>query len=94
MDILDKIKDMPYFSRSDLIALYYDKNYINIYVSRLIKNKTIIKLKRGIYTTTKYLECQSNNDSYIEFLANHLITPSYLSESYILKKHNMCTEHT
>lgn len=94
MDILDKIKDMPYFSRSDLMALYYDKNHLNVYISRLIKNKSIVKLKRGIYTTNEYLEFNRNNDSYIEFIANHLIVPSYLSESYILKKYNVFTEHT
>ncbi|MHB8443010.1 MAG: type IV toxin-antitoxin system AbiEi family antitoxin domain-containing protein [Patescibacteria group bacterium] len=94
MDILDKIKDMTYFSRSDLMALYYDKNHLNVYISRLIKNKSIVKLKRGIYTTNEYLESHRNNDSYIEFIANHLIAPSYLSESYILKKYNVFTEHT
>lgn len=94
VDILDKIKTMPYFTRADISTLYYDKNYINVYISRLIKNESIVKLKRGIYTTNEYLKSNKNNDSYIEFIANHLIAPSYLSESYILKKYNVFTEHT
>ncbi len=94
MEVLESIKDMPYFSKSDLATLYYNKSHLNIYISRLIKNKSIIKLKRGLYTTRDFLDSNRYNSSYIEFIANNLITPSYLSENYILKKYDVLTEQT
>lgn len=72
-----------------------DKNYLKILLSRYFKRGKIIRLKRGLYVTKNFTDdAQARGifSSYLEFLANIIYSPSYLSLEYVLYKHNILTE--
>jgi len=64
---------------------YFDRNAISQYIE--VKPK-----KKGFYVTSKYYEINKNNKTYIEFIANRLRMPSYLSLEYVLQKYSILSE--
>jgi len=93
--IIALAEKLPYFSFDDLAIIEKDKTYLKILFSRYTKRGEVIRLKKGFYTTKKYIDnTQKNNtfSSYLEFLANILYQPSYLSLDYILYQYNILTE--
>jgi len=93
--IVKNIENLPYFSIDDLAVFGKDKNYLKILLSRLAKRKQITFLKKGHYVSKKYLnELLKKNlfKDYLEFIANNLYSPSYLSLEYVLAEHNILTE--
>lgn len=86
---------LPYFSLDNLSAVEKDKNYLKVLFSRYSKAGKIIRLKKGLYVAKEYIEEAKKNgafSSYLEFLANILYRPSYLSIDYILYEYNILTE--
>lgn len=66
-----------------------------MFIYRTTKRKELIRLKRGFYVSGKYLDnlkITGDFASYLEFLANNLIKPSYLTSAYVLSKHELLTE--
>ena len=62
---------------------------------RYQKGGRLLRLKKGIYTTTDYVEKMKNRgeiEVFTDFLANFLYSPSYLSLETILYRHNILTE--
>jgi len=54
-----------------------------------------LRLKRGIYTTGSYIEKMKNRgqiEIFMDFLANFLYKPSYLSLETVLYRHNILTD--
>lgn len=93
--IISLAEKLPYFYLDDLATIENNKTYLKILFSRYQKTGKLIRLKKGLYTTKKYLdEIQKSNNfsSYLEFLANILYPPCYLSLDYILYQHNLLTE--
>lgn len=93
--IMQTISTLPYFNLSDLMPYSQDRHYLKIMLARYEKRGKIVRLKKGLYVSQKYIdETQKKNyySTYLEFIANHLIAPSYLSLDYILALHNMITE--
>lgn len=52
---------------------------IDTYISRFLKYKEVIKLKREIYISTDFWEKNKDDISYSFYLANVIRTPSYVS---------------
>lgn len=93
--LISLAKKLPYFGFSNLATIEFNKTYLKIFLSRYEKKNKLIRLKRALYVTKEYIdEIQKNNtfSSYVEFIANILYQPSYLSLDYILYKHNILTE--
>lgn len=93
--IISLAEKLPYFGFADLIPIETNKTYLKILFSRYEKKEKLVRLKKGFYTTEEYVDqSQKSNifSSYLEFLANILYQPSYLSLDYILYKHNLLTE--
>jgi predicted transcriptional regulator of viral defense system len=93
--IISLAEKLPYFNFADLIPIETNKTYLKILFSRYEKKERLVRLKKGFYTTKEYVDqSQKSNifSSYLEFLANILYQPSYLSLDYILYKHNLLTE--
>lgn len=93
--IISLVEKLPYFDFATLAPIEKNKTYLKILFSRYEKAGKLIRLKRGFYTTKIYLdESQKNNtfSFYLEFLANNLYLPSYLSLDYILYQYNLLTE--
>ncbi|MFH0948201.1 MAG: hypothetical protein V1833_04290 [Elusimicrobiota bacterium] len=93
--IIEKTRNLPYFSINDLIAFKVNKNYLKILLSRLAKREMIRPLKRGCYVSMNYIsELEKRNllKDYLEFIAAILYSPSYLSLEYVLAEYNILTE--
>ena len=86
---------LPIFSFSDLKTIAPDPKYLKIMLSRRVKSGDIIRLKKGLYTSSAYwnnTRLARTNNSFLEFVANKLATSSYLSLDYVLQAHGMMTE--
>ncbi len=93
--IFSKAKGLPYFSLDHLASMETNKNYLKILFSRYEKAGKVIRLKKNLYVSREYLnkmKIEGKYSSYLEFLANLIYSPSYLSLEYILYKHNLLTE--
>lgn len=72
-----------------------DKAYLTILCSRYVKSGKLLRLKKGLYVASEYIETlekENKISSYTEFLSNVLYQPSYLSLEYVLYEHNILTE--
>jgi len=93
--IYSLINDLPLFTIDDLKSEEKNGNYLKVLLSRWHKKGKIVRLKKGIYVCQSYLnKAQIKNiyPSYLEFLANSLYSPSYLSLEYVLAKNNILSE--
>jgi hypothetical protein len=92
-----KILNNPYFTISQLIFFTKTKKSALVYISRWLKNKSIIKIRNWIYVNSeKFLELnlEWKSSGYFEFIATNLIyIPSYLSLEYVLYENNVLTEN-
>jgi len=94
-EIFEKNKDLPFFSIDSLSSIETDRNYLKVMLSRATKSGKSVRLKRGTYVTKHYLDklyANQKTSSYLEFLANNIYRPSYLSLEYILYENNVLTE--
>jgi len=90
---LKNLENLSYFGKSAIFQ-YIDIKpaSLSVNINRWIKEGTLIQLKKGLYTTSNYFERVKNKSLYLEFIANKLRTPSYLSLEYILQKHSILSE--
>lgn len=93
--IISLAKKLPYFSFEDLSPVEKNKDYLKILLSRYEKGGKVLRLKKGSYVAAEFINevrIKGTFSSYLEFLANILYQPSYLSLDYILYRHNILTE--
>ncbi|WAC06749.1 MAG: hypothetical protein OS130_10875 [Thermodesulfobacteriota bacterium] len=93
--ILNLVATLPAFGAADLAPLGEKKASLNIILSRQMKRGTMVRLRRNLYVTRSYLDTAERRgffSDYVEFAANTLYRPSYLSLDYVLHEHNMLTE--
>jgi len=87
----------PYFTLSQVATFFKDKKSALVYISRWLKNKSIIKIRNWIYISSdKFLEysLKWKLSVYSEFISTNLVyTPSYLSLEYVLFENNILTEN-
>lgn len=57
-----------------------------------LKKGEIIPLKNGIYLSKGAYEKEEKKDLYIEYIANQLVQPSYISMEYVLSKYQIFSE--
>lgn len=94
--LLEQLKNQPYFTKKAIYQLseqYRLKSAtVNTYISRSLKRKDIITLKRGLYISTDFFDKNKNDTSYLFYIANILRTPSYVSSWGALQYYNLTTE--
>jgi predicted transcriptional regulator of viral defense system len=86
---------LPLFGAADLAPIGENKVYLNIILSRFAKRGTMVRLRKNLYVAKSYLDNTDRKgvfSDYVEFIANKLYSPSYLSLDYILYESNMLTE--
>lgn len=85
--ILKQFKNIP-FTHSNLVSLFLEYNNPNDKISQLLKNKEIIKIKKGLYILgNDYEESISR-----ELIANHIYGPSYISMESALSYYGLIPE--
>jgi len=93
--ILGLVENLPFFSAASLAALGEQGAYLNIILSRQAKRGTLVRLRKRLYVAKSYLDDAERRgifSDYVEFAANKIYSPSYLSLDYVLHEHNMLTE--
>src|SRR3989339_1332196 len=98
-NLLEEIKVLSHFDKKRIFSLakntqtYNLKNStIDTYISRFLKNKDIISLKRGLYVSSVFYNANKHNTSYLFYLSNVLYKPSYVSSWTALQYYNLTTE--
>jgi predicted transcriptional regulator of viral defense system len=94
-EIIGKVENLPYFTIDHLKVIGAPLYQMRIALSRLEKRGVIIRLKKGVYVSRKFIENTKMNGIYtpfMEYIAIRLYWPSYLSLDYVLYENNMLTE--
>ena len=90
---LEKLNNLSYFDKNTL-SQFIELSNSSLYttINRWVKGGKIIQLKKGMYVTGNYLNKMSEKQAYLEFIANRLKFPSYLSLEYVLQKYTVLSE--
>ena len=88
--------ELPYYTKQNL-NLYLNKNdeALNYWIKTLIRKEALIPMKKGMYISSFYMEkVKSKNEmeEYLEYLANIMRYPSYISLEYALAKYGLIPE--
>lgn len=94
--LLEQLKSQSHFNKKVIYQLseqYGLKNTtVDAYISRSLKRKEIIPLKKGLYVSADFYNKNKNDISYSFYLANILRTPSYISSWTALQYYDLTTE--
>ena len=95
-NLLEQLKSLPHFNKNIVFQLGKQlglkDSTVNTYISRFLKYKEIIQLKRGLYVSADFFDKNRNDISYSFYLANIIRTPSYISSWAALQYYNLVTE--
>ena len=95
-NLLEQLKLLPYFSKDSLYQLGKQLELadttVDTYISRFLKYREILPLKKGLYVSADFFSKNKNDISYSFYLANILRTPSYVSSWAALQFYNLTTE--
>ncbi len=89
---IEIIENKPYITKKEA-GLLLEKAGKNLdkKISQLLRNKYLIPLKKGLYTTKIF--SLRYKDNFEEYLANVIYYPSYLSLEYVLSKEGILAEN-
>lgn len=93
----EQLKNLPYFNKSTLEEILEKKGEnLNYWVKKLLAQGELVSLKKGLYVSKLYLLSLEKNpalrEAYLEYLANILRYPSYISLEYCLAKYGLIPE--
>lgn len=95
-NLLEQIASLPHFGKSTVSQLGkqlgLEDSTVTTYISRFLKHKEIIQLKKGLYVSADFFRKNRNDISYSFYLANIIRTPSYVSSWTALQYYNLATE--
>lgn len=95
-NLLKQLDNLPHFTKSTIFQLGSQlglkNSTVNTYISRFLKRKEILSLKRGMYVSTEFYTKNKTDISYTFYLANVIRTPSYISSWTALQYYNLTTE--
>ncbi|EKD33226.1 MAG: hypothetical protein ACD_76C00068G0023 [uncultured bacterium] len=95
-NLLEQLKSLPHFGKDTVYQLGKQlglkDSTVNTYISRFLKYKELVQLKRGLYISADFFEKNKNDVSYSFYLANVIRTPSYVSSWAALQYYNLTTE--
>src|SRR3989338_4384757 len=95
-NLLEQLNNLPHFTKSTVYQLGSQlglkNSTVNTYISRFLKRKEILPLKRGLYISANFFANNKGDISYPFYLANVIRTPSYVSSWAALQYYNLTTE--
>ncbi len=90
--IKNKTEKLLLFDKKSLKLLERNNNNLNANIKYWLKNSNLIALKKGTYLFRETYNKESKKNEYLEYLANQLLKPSYLSLEYVLSKYQLLSE--
>lgn len=95
-NLLEQLKPLSHFTKPVIRQLAVQAGLKmstgDTYISRFLKRKEIISLKKGLYVSADFYLKNRGDVSYVFFLANVLRTPSYVTSWTALQYYNLATE--
>ena len=95
-NLLEQLKSLPYFSKDSLYQLGKQLGLadatVDTYISRFLKHKEILQLKKGLYISADFFSKNRSNISYSFYLANIIRMTSYISSWSALQFYNLTAE--
>ncbi|MDO8522384.1 MAG: hypothetical protein Q7S08_03805 [bacterium] len=95
-NLLEQLKSLPYFTKESVLQLSRPyglaKTTVDTYISRSMKRKDILSLRRGLYVSADFYNKNKSDTSYLFFLANVIRKPSYVSSWAALQYYGLATE--
>jgi predicted transcriptional regulator of viral defense system len=95
-NLLQQLDNLPHFTKSTIYQLGSQlglkNSTVNTYISRFLRHKEIVALKRGLYVSAAFYAKNGHDLSYSFYLANVARTPSYVSSWTALQYYNLTTE--
>lgn len=79
---LEKVRDLPSFTISQVYPMFSSREYASIFIRRLVQSGSIQKLAYGIYT--------ARSDPFI--FCTHIFYPSYISSWNALQYYGLTTQ--
>lgn len=90
--IKNKTDKLLLFEKKSLRLLEKDNNTLDANIKYWLKNSDLVALKKGTYLfKEKYIK-EDKKDDYLEYIANQLIQPSYVSLEYVMAKYQLLSE--
>lgn len=89
---LDYLNNFLLFTKESLRQWEKSEDALNFNIKYWTKNELIIPLKKGKYILKSRFDKEENKDLYLEYLANKIYEPSYISGEYVMSKYNLLTE--
>lgn len=90
--IKNKTDKLLLFNKKSLKLLEKDDNALNANIKYWLKNSDLIALKKGTYLFKEKYTRENKKDDYLEYIANQLVQPSYVSLEYIMAKYQLLSE--
>lgn len=93
MEIDQKIKTMPYLSKTALASVFAKNN--NTLRNSIVywkKINSLVQVKRGCFVFKEYLDRPDNALYYPRFIATKMIEPSYLSKEFVLQDYGIFSD--
>ena len=95
-NLLEQLRTLSYFDKDTIrqlgVQLEIKGVTIDTYISRFLKHKEILPLKKGLYVSADFFSKNKSDISYPFYLANIIRTPSYVSSWTALQYYNLVTE--
>jgi hypothetical protein len=91
-NIKEKFSPFLIFNKNNLRAFEKNEETVSADIRYWMKSGKIIQLKKGVYLLNDRWEKEIQKDSYLEYIANKLLEPSYLSFEYVLAKYQILSE--
>lgn len=89
---LDFLSTLDFFSKETLRQLEPNEDALDFNIKSWLKSGEIIVLKKGLYLLGKRWEKETNKQDLLEYLANKIYQPSYLSGEYVMSRYGLLTE--
>ena len=95
-NLIEQLKSLPHFSKDSLYQLGKQLRLadatIDTCISRFLKHREILQLKKGLYVSTDFFSKNRGDIPCSFYLANIIRTPSYVSSWSALQFYNLTTE--
>ena len=89
----EKLEALPYFNkRAAAVLIGKTGKNLDKKIERLLKKGYLLSLKKGLYVSSVFVEKTGERQLYLEYLANILCYPSYISLEYALADYGLIPE--
>lgn len=89
---LSKLSDLLFFTKESLRQLEPNQPALDFNLKYWLKKGIVISVKNGLYILKDRWEKTIDKQAYLEYLANKIYQPSYLSLEYVMNKYSLLTE--